>query len=152
MAPSTYYDAMSRPPSRRAPRDAVLGPVLVALWEDNYRVYGVRKLWKAARRAGHDVGRDQVARLMRTAGIEGARRGKRVKTTRADPAADRHPDLVGRDFTASAPNQLWVTDLTFVPTWAGVAYACFLIDAYSRMIVGLTRRRAHAHHHGPRRD
>ena len=73
---------------------------------------------------------------MRAAGISGARRGKRVRTTRPDPAAPRHPDLVGRDFTASAPNQLWVTDLTFVPTWAGVAYVCFIIDAYTRMIVG----------------
>ena len=121
---------------RRARRDAELGPALVALWEDNYRVYGVRKLWKTARRAGHDVGRDQVARLMRAAGIEGARRGKRVRTTKPDLAAARHPDLVQRKFTASGPNQLWVTDLTFVPTWAGVAYVCFIVDAYSRMIVG----------------
>ncbi len=136
MAPSTYYDAKTRAPSARAQRDAVLTPVLVGLWEDNYRVYGARKLWKAARRAGHDVGRDQVARLMRAAGIEGTRRGKRVKTTRSDRTADRHPDLVKRKFTASAPNELWVTDLTFVPTWAGVAYVCFLVDAFSRMIVG----------------
>ena len=136
MAPSTYYDTKARGPSQRASRDAELGPALVALWEDNYRVYGVRKLWKAARRAGHDVGRDQVARLMRAAGIEGVRRGKRVRTTKADPGAARHPDLVKRKFTATAPNQLWVTDLTFVPTWAGVAYVCFIVDAYSRMIVG----------------
>ena len=93
MAPSTYYDSKTRGPSARACRDAALGPALVALWEDNYRVYGARKLWKTARRAGHDVGRDQVARLMRAAGIGGVRRGKRVKTTKADPAADRHPDL-----------------------------------------------------------
>ncbi len=106
------------------------------LWEDNYRVYGARKIWKAARRCGHDVGRDQVARLMRTAGIEGVRRTKRVRTTRPDPGAPRHPDLVRRDFTATAPNQLWVTDLTFVPTWAGIAYVCFIIDACSRAIVG----------------
>ncbi|AWT55037.1 IS1137, transposase orfB [Mycolicibacterium smegmatis MKD8] len=136
MAPSTYYDAKTRPPSARAVRDVALTLVLVGLWEDNYRVYGARKLWKAARRAGHDVGRDQVARLMRAAGIEGTRRGKRVKTTRADPTADRHPDLVKRRFVADRPNRLWVTDLTYVPTWAGVAYVCFLIDAYSRMIVG----------------
>ena len=136
VAPSTYYDTKARPPSARAGRDAELGPALVALWEDNYRVYGVRKLWKAARRAGHDVGRDQVARLMRAAGIQGARRGKRVRTTKPDVTAVRHPDLVKRRFIATAPNQLWVTDLTFVPTWAGVAYVCFLIDAYSRMIVG----------------
>jgi putative transposase len=136
VAPSTYYAAKTRAPSARSQRDAVMGPVLVQLWEDNYRVYGARKLWKTARRAGHDLGRDQVARLMRAAGIAGVRRGKRVRTTKPDPGAPRHPDLVGRDFTASAPNQLWVTDLTFVPTWAGVAYVCFIVDAYSRMIVG----------------
>ena len=136
MAPSTYYDTKSRAPSARAVRDAILRPALHQLWRDNYCVYGVRKLWKTARRAGHDVGRDQVARLMRAAGIQGARRGKRVRTTKPDPAAGRHPDLVKRKFTASAPNQLWVTDLTFVPTWAGVAYVCFIVDAYSRMIVG----------------
>jgi putative transposase len=114
----------------------VLGPALRQLWEDNYRVYGVRKLWKTARRAGHDVGRDQVARLMRATGIQGVRRGKRVRTTKPESTAVRHPDLVKRKFTATAPNQLWVTDLTFVPTWAGVAYVCFIIDAYSRTIVG----------------
>ena len=111
MAQSTYYAAKSRAPSQRVCRDAVLGPALVGLWKDNYSVYGARKLWKAAHRAGHDVGRDQVARLMRAAGIEGVRRGKRVRTTKADPGAGRHPDLVKRDFTAPAPNQLWVTDL-----------------------------------------
>ncbi len=136
MALSTYYDTKARVPSARALRDAVLGPALCQLWKDNYCVYGARKLWKTARREGHDVGRDQVARLMRAAGIEGVRRGKRVRTTKPDPAAARHPDLVKRNFTATAPNQLWVTDLTFVPTWAGVAYVCFIIDAYSRMIVG----------------
>ncbi|PBA48439.1 IS3 family transposase [Mycobacterium avium] len=136
VALSTYYDAKARVPSARALRDAVLGPALCQLWKDNYCVYGARKLWKTARRDGHDVGRDQVARLMRAAGIEGVRRGKRVRTTKADPAAARHPDLVHRNFAAAAPNQLWVTDLTFVPTWAGVAYVCFIIDAHSRMIVG----------------
>jgi putative transposase len=136
VAPSTYYVNKARPPSIRVCRDAILGPALRQIWEDNYRVYGARKLWKAARRAGHDVGRDQVARHMRAAGIAGARRGKRVRTTKPDPAAARHPDLVGRDFTATAPNQLWVTDLTFVPTWAGVGYVCFITDAFSRMIVG----------------
>ena len=73
---------------------------------------------------------------MRTAGIEGVRRTKRVRTTRRDDQAPRHPDLVKRDFTASRPNELWVTDLTYVPTWAGVAYVCFIVDAFSRMIVG----------------
>ena len=136
MAPSTYYDTKSRAPSARAERDAILGPVLHQLWKDNDCVYGACKLWKTARRAGHDVGRDQVGRLMRAAGIEGVRRGKRVRTTKADPGAPRHPDLVKRKFPATAPNQLWVTDLTFVPTWAAVAYVCFIADAYSRMIVG----------------
>ncbi len=136
MAPSTYYANKASAASARDCRDAVIGPALQTLWEDNYRVYGARKLWKAARRAGHDVGRDQVARHMRAAGVTGVRRGKRVRTTKPDPTAARHPDLVKRNFTANAPNQLWVTDLTFVPTWAGVAYVCFITDVFSRMIVG----------------
>lgn len=114
----------------------MLIPVLVALWMANYRVYGAHKLWKAARKAGHDLGRDQVARLMRAAGIEGVHRSRRVRTTKSDPSAPRPPDLVKRDFTAERPNQLWVTDITYVPTWAGVAYVCFIVDAFSRMIVG----------------
>lgn len=109
MAPSSYYAAKTRTPSARAQRDEELIPRLVELWEANYRVYGVRKLWKAARRAGIAIGRDQTARLMKVAGIEGARRSKRVKTTRPDPASARHPDLVQREFTATAPNRLWVT-------------------------------------------
>jgi len=136
VAPSTYYAAKARPPSARQVRDEATIPALVELWTANYRVYGAHKLWKAARRAGHDIGRDQVARLMRQAGIEGIYRRKRVRTTRADPTAPRHPDLVGRDFTAAGPNELWVTDLTYVPTWAGMAYVCFIVDVYSRMIVG----------------
>jgi putative transposase len=136
VAPSTYYAARDRAPCARAVRDAVMVTALVALWKANYSVYGAHKLWKAARRAGHDVGRDQVARLMRIAGIRGHKRGKRVITTRRDDRAERSPDLVKRNFTATAPNQLWVTDLTYVPTWAGVAYVCFIVDAFSRMIVG----------------
>jgi len=136
VAPSTYYAAKSRPPSARAQRDALMGPVIRELWEDNYRVYGAHKIWKAAQRAGYDIGRDQVARLMRAADIEGVRRTKRVRTTKPDPTGARHPDLVQRDFTATGPNQLWVTDLTYVSTWAGVAYVCFITDVFSRMIVG----------------
>ena len=90
MAPSSYYAAKTRAPSARALRDEELIPRLVELWEMNYRVYGVRKLWKAARRARIVIGRDQTARLMRVAGTEGARRSKRVKTTRPDPASARH--------------------------------------------------------------
>ena len=135
IAPSGYYNVKSRPPSARSRRDVAMIPLLVALWVANYRVYGAHKLWKAARRAGHDIGRDQVARLMRTAGIEGIRR-RRVRTTRPDSGAVRPADLVEWDFSATGPNRLWVTDLTYVATWAGVAYVCFIVDAYSRRIVG----------------
>jgi putative transposase len=136
VAPSTYYSAKSRPRSARATRDAVMMPILLALWQANYSVYGTRKLWKAVRRAGHDIGRDQVGRLMRDLGIRGVRRGRRLITTRRDDQAARAPDRVCRDFSATRPNQLWVTDLTYVPTWSGVAYVCFIVDAFSRMIVG----------------
>ena len=136
VAPSTYYSAKSRPPSARAVRDATLMPILLALWKANYSVYGARKLWIAARRAGWDIGRDQVARLMRELGIWGVKRSRRVRTTRRDDAAVRPADLVERDFTADRPDRLWVTDLTFVATWSGVAYVCFIVDAFSRRIVG----------------
>ena len=136
IAPSTYYGAKSRPLSARSRRDVAMIPLLVALWVANYRVYGAHKLWKAARRAGIDVGRDQVARLMRLAGIEGIRRRRRVRTTRPAEGAVRPADLVERDFSATEPNRLWVSDLTYVATWAGVAYVCFIVDAYSRRIVG----------------
>lgn len=136
MAPSTYYAAKNRAPSVRSLRDAELIPQLVALHAQNYGVYGARKLWKAANRAGLQIGRDQTARLMRHAGLEGVLRRKKVRTTAPDLEAPRHPDLVNREFTAIAPNRLWVTDLTYVPTWAGVAYVCFIIDAFSRTIVG----------------
>ena len=136
VAPSSYYAAHKRVLSARALRGAVLGPILLSLWVTNYRVYGVRKLWKAALRAGHDVGRDQVARLMRQLQIRGVRKGKKPKTTRSDPAAARPPDLVNRRFTAHRPNALWVTDVTYVATWAGMGYVCFITDVYSRMIVG----------------
>jgi putative transposase len=139
VAPSTYYAAKRREsaPSARAIRDAVMMQVLMALWVANRKVYGAHKLWKAARRAGHDIGRDQVARLMRELQIEGvSRRRKRVFTTVADPDAVRAPDLVNRNFTADRPDALWVTDLTYVPTRAGMAYVCFVVDAFSRRIVG----------------
>jgi putative transposase len=137
VAPSTYYSAKSRPASARAVRDAVLLGVLMVLWVANRKVYGAHKLWKAARRAGHDIGRDQVARLMRDLGIEGvSRRRKKVFTTRQDPDALRAPDLVNRNFTADRPDALWVTDLTYVPTRSGMGYVCFIVDAFSRRIVG----------------
>jgi putative transposase len=125
VAPSTYYAAKAWPASAHSARDAFLVPVLVPIWTANYSVYGAHKLWKAAQRAGHDVGRDQVARLMKRAGTAGLRRGRAVVTTRRDPGADRAPELVKRHFVADRPNALWVTDLTYVATWAGVAYVCF---------------------------
>jgi len=136
VASSTYYAARDRAPCARSQRDAELVPRLVELWKGNYEVYGSRKLWKAARRSGIAIGRDQTARLMRKAGIQGAKRTKRVRTTRREHGAARHPDLVNRQFAAIEPNRLWVMDLTFVATWAGVAYVCFIVDAFSRMIVG----------------
>ena len=136
IAPSTYYDAKSRPPSARAVRDAELGPALVDLWKHNYSVYGRRKLTKAARRAGHDVGRDQVARLMRCQGIRGASRSKKRFTTKPDPDHVRAPDLVNRNFTASRPDALWVTDFTYCSTWSGIVYVAFVIDVFSRRLVG----------------
>jgi putative transposase len=111
--------------------------VLMVLWVTNRKVYGAHKLWKAARRAGHDIGRDQVARLMRQLAIEGiSRQRRKVFTTRPDPDALRAPDLVNRNFTADRPDALWVTDLTYVPTRSGMAYVCFIVDAFSRRIVG----------------
>ncbi len=139
MAPSTYYAAKKRElaPSARAVRDAAMMQILMVLWIANRKVYGAHKLWKAARRAGHDIGRDQVARLMRAMEIEGiSRRRRKVFTTIADPDAQRAPDLVKRNFTADRPNALWVTDLTYVPTRTGMAYVCFIVDAFSRRIVG----------------
>ena len=136
VAPSTYYDAKSRPLSARAVRDAVLLPILLAIWEHNYSVYGRRKLTKAAQRDGMDIGRDQVARLMAVLGIEGATRAKKRFTTKADPAAVRAPDPMRRHFTASRPDELWVADFTYCSTWSGIVYVAFIIDVFSRRLVG----------------
>jgi putative transposase len=136
IAPSTYYAAKRREPSARAVRDAVMMQMLMVLWVANRKVYGAHKLWKAARRAGHDIGRDQVARLMGELAICGVSRRRKVFTTRRDPDAVRAPDLVNRNFTADRPDALWVTDLTYVPTRSGMAYVCFIVDACSRRIVG----------------
>jgi putative transposase len=141
-APSTYYAAKTRLLSARAVRDAVLKVTVLALWQANYEVYGVRKLWKAMLRDGQAVGRDQVGRLMWELGICGARRGRSVRTTRPDPAGARAGDLVKRHFAAEGPNRLWVTDLTYVVTWAGTVYVCFIVDVFSRMIVGWRWRRS----------
>lgn len=135
MAPSTYCAARDRAPSARALSDAVLSGELYSLWVKNRRVYRVRKLSKAARRAELNIGRNQTARLRRSLGIEGAKRSKRLNTTKPDPAAGQ-TDLVKRDFTATVPNQIWATGMTFVPNWAGLAHVCFIVDACSRTIVG----------------
>jgi len=136
LAPSTYYAAKKRVPSVRAVRDQLLMPILLALWITNRKLYGAHKLWKAARRAGHDIGRDQTARLMKRLDISGITRGRRVRTTKRDDQAQRPPDLVDRVFTADRPNRLWVVDLTYVATWSGFVYVCFITDAFSRKIVG----------------
>ena len=136
VAPSTYYAARRRAPSARALRDAVMMQALMALWVTNRKVYGAHKLWKAARRAGHEIGRDQVVRLMRELGIRGVSRRRKVFTTRSDPDELRAPDLVNRQFRADRPDALWVTDLTYVATRSGMAYVCFIVDAFSRRIVG----------------
>jgi putative transposase len=136
VAPSSYYAARCRPPSARASSDAELAPKILKVFNDNYQVYGARKLWKQLRREGELVGRDRVARLMRTLGIAGAVRGKPRRTTIPDPAAARAPDLVNRQFTATRPNQLWVSDFTYVASWSGTVYVAFVIDVFSRLIVG----------------
>jgi putative transposase len=136
VAPSSYYAHHRRPPSARAVRDAQLKVEIKRVFDDNFGVYGAEKLWRQLHREGIAVGRDRVARLMRQLGICGVVRGaKRPTTTPAEP--DQRPaDLVNRDFTAPAPNRLWVADLTYVATWAGFCYVAFIIDAYSRFIVG----------------
>jgi putative transposase len=136
VAPSSYYAARSRQPSARASSDAELGPKVLKVFNDNYRVYGARKLWRQLQREGVVVGRDRVARLMRSLGIAGAVRGKTRRTTIADPAATRAPDLVQRRFVASRPNQLWVSDFTYVASWSGTVYVAVVIDVFSRLIVG----------------
>ncbi len=136
VAPSSYYAAKSRTPSTLAIREPVTAVTVITVWKANYSVYGVHKMWKALQRAGEDIGRDQVARIMRGLGITGARRGGKVFTTRSDDKAAQPPDLVDRKFVADTPNRLWVIDLTYVPTWSGMAYVCFIVDVFSPTIVG----------------
>ena len=136
VAPSSYYAHKARPPSARAVRDAQLKVEIARVYKENFEVYGARKIWRQLAREGIRVGRDRVARLMRQLGIRGVVRGKPRRTTIPDPTDQRPADLVNRQFTASAPNRLWVADLTYVATWAGFCYAAFIIDAFSRAIVG----------------
>jgi putative transposase len=136
IAPSTYYDAKSRPASKRSVRDEELKVEIARAHAENYGVYGPRKVWLALNRQGIEVARCTVERLMNVLGLQGIRRGKKWKTTVADPAAARPTDLVGRRFNPTRPNALWVADFTYVPTWAGVVYVAFVIDAYARRILG----------------
>jgi putative transposase len=136
IAPSTYYDAAGRPPSKRAVRDEDLRVEIARVHEANYGVYGPRKVWLALNREGIEVARCTIERLMGDMGLAGARRGKRVITTRPDPAAVRAKDLVRRRFLPLAPNRLWVADFTYVTTWSGTVYVAFVIDAYARRILG----------------
>jgi putative transposase len=136
IAPSTYYDAVGRGPSARAVRDEQLKAAITRVHAENYGVYGARKVWLALNREGIPVARCTVERLMRELGLAGARRGRRVRTTKADPGAARAADLVHRQFTPPGPDRLWVADFTYVPTWAGMVYVAFVVDAYSRRILG----------------
>jgi putative transposase len=138
IAPGTFYKWLSAPLSEAALEEAYLVNDIADLYRRNKRVYGVRKLWKVARRAGLRVGRDQVGRLMRIAGIQGVRRGQhRTTTTTRDQCAPRHPDLVKRDWkTPNRPNAVWVADFTYVWTAAGFCYVSFITDVYSRRILG----------------
>lgn len=136
IAPSTYYAAVTRLPSAREVRDEELMKEIQRVYDENYRVYGARKVWWQLRREGIGVGRCRVERLMRRMGLTGAVRGKTIRTTVSDAAGARAADLVKRQFTAGAPNRLWVADFTYVATWAGTVYVAFAIDVFSRKIVG----------------
>jgi putative transposase len=136
IAPSTYWAARSRPPSARSVRDAQLSERIASIHAANYGVYGARKIWWELRRQGDQVARCTVERLMRRAGLRGAVRGKKIRTTVADPAGQRVGDLLNRDFTAQRPNRSWVADFTYVAAWCGIVYVAFAVDVYSRAIVG----------------
>jgi putative transposase len=138
VAPSTYYAVKAREavPSSRTLRDRELLAEIQRVHAASRDLYGARKVWWQLRAEGIPVARCTVERLMRRAGLAGVVRGKARRTTIPDEAADRPTDLVERDFTATAPNRLWVADFTYVATWSGVVYVAFVIDAFSRRIVG----------------
>ncbi len=136
-APSTYYAAASRRPSARRQRDEELKVEIARVHRDNFGVYGIEKVWHQLNREGIQVGRDRVHRLMDEMDLEGVVRGKRKTITTLSNELDTRPDdLVERNFTAAAPNALWVADLTYVSTWSGFVYVAFVIDVFSRFIVG----------------
>ena len=130
-----YRAAKTRPPSDRALEDELLVPEIRRIHAENYSVYGV-KMHQAVVRAGWVIGRDHVARLMKLAGVEGERRGRKPITTRPAGEPDARPDLVERRFAAEGPHQLWVADITYVRTISGFCYVAFITDVYSRRIVG----------------
>ena len=141
IAPSTYYEHKAREadPSRLPPRvvqDQKLTVEIQRVYSENFSVYGARKIWKQLHRECIEVARCTVERLMNTLGIQGARRGKAFKTTISDPDAKKPLDLVKRQFVASRPNQLWVADFTYVATWSGFVFVAFVVDVFSRRIVG----------------
>ena len=141
IAPSVYYEqkVRQRDPGRRPARirrDEALHPEIRRVWEAHRQAYGPRKVWKQFRREKRQVARCTIERLMRAMGLRGVIRGRRARTTIPEVAADRPLDLVQRNFKADRPNQLWVSDLTYVVTWRGFVYVAFVIDAYSRRIVG----------------
>ena len=134
---SAYYQRATGERCQRAVEDERLLDLIGATHAANYYAYGYRRTWKALLRAGHEVGRDRVKRLMRRAGIQGAkRRGKPWRTTVPDPGALRPPDLVDRDFSAARPDELWLADFTYLRCWEGLVFFSFVIDAYSRRVVG----------------
>jgi putative transposase len=136
-APSTYYAAVSRQPSARRQRDEELKTEIGRVHRDNFGVYGIEKVWHQLKREGIQVGRDRVQRLMDELDLEGVVRGKRKRLTTISGEVDTRPaDLVERNFTAQAPNVLWVADLTYVSTLSGFVYVAFVIDVFSRVIVG----------------
>ena len=141
IAPSMYFELKARQadPARvpaRAQRDAVLRAQIQRVWDENFKVYGAHKVWRQLNREKISVARCTVERLMRDMGLAGATRGRKFKTTTVDDTAARPADLVQRNFTATRPNQLWVSDLTYVATWAGFVYVAFVIDVFARLIVG----------------
>ena len=136
VAPSTYYAAKRRPASKRSLSDVATTEVITKIHGENYGVYGVRKVHAELRRQGHEVAQCTVRRLMKTAGLHGISRAKGPRTTIAGRGPDDRPDLVKRKFTATAPDQLWVADITYCRTFAGWVYAAFVTDVYSRRVVG----------------
>ena len=136
IAPSTYYAAKTRPPSARALSDAATTALIEQVHTANYSVYGVRKVHAELHRQAHRVARCTVARLMRRAGLRGINRAKGPRTTIPGTGPDTRPDLVQRAFTATATDQLWVADITYCRTFAGWVYAAFVVDVFSRRVVG----------------